>query len=278
MTNRQAAKKETRALTDTELRGIWLAAGEQGWPFGSVIRILMLTGQRKQEIAALRWQEVDWERKLLVIPAERVKNRAGAHEVPLSDIALQILREARSASEASSKSGFPMSDLVFPSDTGQTPISGWSKLKAKLDSTVRGNIAGVTATERRAIRAAGALRTDTRALKADALAKINATDIAQWRIHDLRHTFITRCRDGEENADGEIVWSAPLDVLQATVNHEITAGVTARYDHGDIQRRYRVRKRELIDWWSGKLLAIVENETAYNVIKLPNRVNLPSSH
>ena len=260
MTNRQAAKKETRALTDIELRDIWLAAGEQGWPFGSVIRMLMLTGQRKQEIAALRWQEVDWERKLLVIPAERVKNRAGAHEVPLSDVALQILQEARSASEASANSGLPMSDLVFPSDTGQTPISGWSKLKAKLDTTVRGNIAGVTSTERRAIRAAGALRMDTRTLKADALAKINATEIAHWRIHDLCHTFITRCRDGEENAEGEIVWSAPLDVLQATVNHEITAGVTKVYDHGDIQRRYRLRKRELMDWWSRKLLTIVEAE------------------
>ena len=98
---------------------------------------------------------------------------------------------------------------------------------------------------------------DTRELKAAALAKISATAPVRWRIHDLRDTFITRCRDGAENTDGEIVWSAPIDVLQATVNHEITVGVTGRYDHGDLQRRYRLRKRELMDWWSRKLMLIV---------------------
>ena len=56
--------------------------------------------------------------------------------------------------------------------------------------------------------------------------KLYAVDLPDWRIHDLRHTFITRSRDGEENTDGEIVWSAPLDVVQATVNHESSSGIT----------------------------------------------------
>ncbi len=265
MTNRQPPKKEARAIADAELRAIWQAAGQQGWPFGSVISLLMLTGQRKMEIAALRWEEVDWDRKLLILRAERMKNRAGAHEVPLTDNALEILRGAQAACEVTrNKSG-----LVFPSDTGATPISGWNKLKAKLDRTVRGNMVGLSEAEQRAIRAGGALRADTRQLKADALAKVAGTAIAPWRIHDLRHTFITRCREGEENAEGEVIWSAPLDVLQATVNHEITAGVTATYDHGDLQRRYRLRKRELMEWWSRKLLTIVEGAAGDNVVQLP---------
>ncbi len=266
MTNRQAPVKETRALTDDELRAIWHAAGTQGLAFCGIIRLLMLTGQRKTEIAAMRWEEVDFERKLLILPAERVKNRAGAHEVPLTDPAMRILRDARVAYDALGLD----SGLVFPSETGETPISGWAKLKRNLDQTVRGEIAGLAESDWRAIRAGGALRAETRQRKAAAHARIEEISSDPWRIHDLRHTFITRCRDGEENSAGEVTWSAPLDVLQATVNHEITAGVTQRYDHGDIQRRYRFRKRELLEWWSRKLLAIVDGEQSCVVVQMPN--------
>lgn len=266
MSNRQPPKKVTRALDDGELAAIWLAAREQGWPFGSIIRLLMLTGQRKTEIALLRWEEVDWDRKLLVIPADRVKNRAGAHEVPLSEPALEILREAAEAYDAltgRADPDAPRTGLVFPSASGcETPISGWSKLKPKLDRRVRGMLAGLTDREWRLVQTVGFPSAENEQAKVAALAKIEAVTFAPWRIHDLRHTFITRCRDGEENAEGEIVWSAPLDVLQATVNHEITAGVTARYDHGDVQRRYRLRKRELMDWWARKLMILVCQEQA----------------
>src|SRR5256885_7702404 len=71
----------------------------------------MLTGQRRREIAFLRWEEVDFERKLLTISADRVKNRAGAHEVPITPTLETILREAKANCEAlDDKSG-----LVFPS-------------------------------------------------------------------------------------------------------------------------------------------------------------------
>ena len=85
-----------------------------------------------------------------------------------------------------------------------------------------------------------------------------ATDAPQpWRLHDLRHTFITRARDGDQNNDGEVTWSAALDVVQATVNHSMSEGVTGLYDHGDIARRYRLKRRELAEWWSVKLAKIV---------------------
>lgn len=277
MTNRQPPKKVTRSLTNDELRDVWAAAGQQGWPFGSIIRLLMLTGQRKTEIAAMRWQEVDWDRKLLILPAERVKNRAGAHEVPLSEPALAILKQALENCEALARpddegAGVKPTDLVFPSDTGVTPISGWNKLKAKLDRIVKGNRAGVTDDEWKLVLGRGFARKDLQSVKDAALLKIESSAFEPWRIHELRHTFITRCRDGEENAEGEVVWSAPIDVLQATVNHEITVGVTKAYDHGDLQRRYRLRKRELLDWWARKLTVIVgEAEPQDNVVPLPAR-------
>ncbi len=277
MTNRQPPKKVTRSLTSAELKDIWSACGQQGWPFGSIIRLLMLTGQRKTEIAAMRWQEVDWDRKLLILPAKRVKNRAGAHEVPLSEPALAILKEALAACEAlarpnDEREGVLPTDLVFPSDTGETSISGWNKLKAKLDRIVKGNRAGVTDEEWELVLGRGFARKDFQPVKEQALAKIESAALEPWRIHDLRHTFITRCRDGEENAEGEVIWSAPLDVLQATVNHKLTAGVTATYDHGDLQRRYRLRKRELLDWWARKLMLIVgEAEPQDNIVQKPVR-------
>lgn len=262
MTNRQARKKITRSLTDPELRRIWNATERLGWPFGSVVRLLMLTGQRKNEIAGLRWHEVDFDRKLLILSAERVKNRKGSHEVALTESALDILRDARDHCEArldpiSRPDGLLPSDFVFPSETGKTQISGWNKLKTRLDRTTRGQRGGVTEKEWRAIRAGGAVTQATKSIKREAQAKIASVCLEPWRIHDLRHTFITRCRDGDENKDGEVVWSAPIDVLQAAVNHEITVGVTRTYDHGDVQKRYRFRKRELMEWWESRLRAIV---------------------
>lgn len=265
LTPRQAPVKETRALTDEELQAVWSAAGRVGWPYGSVVRALMLTGQRRREIAFLQWDEVDFDRKLLTISADRVKNRAGAHEVPITPALETILRDAQDRCDALGDE----SGLVFPSGVTGGPLAGWHRLKKLFDRDIRAESARLTDVERRALRAGGALRAETRARKAQAMARIARTNLAPWRLHDLRHTFITRCRDGEENAEGEIVWSAPLDVLQATVNHQISAGVTDRYDHSDLQRRYRLRKRELLDWWSRKLLSIVgEAEPVDNVVPL----------
>ena len=254
LTPRQAPSKMTRALSNDELRGIWIAAGRVGWPYGAVIRALMLTGQRRREIAWLGWDEVDFDRRLLIISSKRVKNRAGAHEVPITEALEAILRQAKAACDAlGDKSG-----LVFPSAVTGGPLGGWTRLKKRLDREIRAELASLTDADRRALRAGGALRPDTRARKVTAVAQIASTKLKPWRLHDLRHTFVTCCRTGDENAEGELVWSASLDVLQATVNHQISAGVTDRYDHSNLQRRYRLRKRELLEWWSRKLLSVVQ--------------------
>jgi len=265
LTPRQAPVKETRALADDELRAVWAAAGRVSWPYGLVIKALMLTGQRRREIAFLRWDEVDFDRKLLTVSVDRVKNRAGAHEVVITPALEAILKDAKANCEAlGDKSG-----LVFPSGVTGGPLAGWNRLKNLLDRDLRAELAGLTEEDRRAVRAGGALTDQTRTRKAQAMERINENTLTPWRLHDLRHTFVSRCRAGDENEEGEIVWAPALDALQAVVNHEITMGVTATYDHSDLQRRYRLQKRTLAQWWERKLMVIVgEAEPEDNVVPL----------
>ena len=109
-----------RVLSDSEVRQVWTAAGEMGWPFGPLIRLLLLTGQRRDEVGALRWSEVDLKAKVWVLPAARAKNGV-EHAIPLSAQVLDILN------------GLPqVGDLVFTTN-GKTPVSGFSKAKLRID-------------------------------------------------------------------------------------------------------------------------------------------------
>jgi integrase len=77
-----------RVLSQDELRKLWCSLGDD--EFSNIARLLLLTGQRRNEIGHLRWSEVDLMRKMIVLPAERTKN-GRQHELPLSTQALAIL-------------------------------------------------------------------------------------------------------------------------------------------------------------------------------------------
>jgi len=116
--------KETardRVLTNDELRTIWHAANDEGFPFAQFVQLLMLTGQRRGEISGMRWSEIDLNEAVWTLPASRVKN-GRLHIVPLPQMAIDILR---------STSRFLESDLVFTTN-GKTPISGFGRLKPRL--------------------------------------------------------------------------------------------------------------------------------------------------
>ena len=98
------------------------AADAEGYPFGDALKLLVLTGQRRGEVAEMRWSEIDLQRGLWSIPAERTKN-GRAHEVPLSLPALTILK---------SVPHFLNSDYVFTT-IGRKPISGFGRVKDRLD-------------------------------------------------------------------------------------------------------------------------------------------------
>lgn len=116
-----------RALTDDELRHIWKAAGELGYPFGPMFQLLMLTGQRRGEWASAARSEVDTARKVLEVPKARYKGGRD-HVVPLPDPAWAIFE------------GLPEWEgndyFLLSTRDGKVPVSGFSKAKARLDAAV----------------------------------------------------------------------------------------------------------------------------------------------
>src|SRR5262249_26446273 len=73
-----------RVLNDNELGNVWRAADQLGGPFGVLVKLLMLTGQRRDEVARMTWREVDLASRLWTLPKERSKN-GQPHDIPLSD-------------------------------------------------------------------------------------------------------------------------------------------------------------------------------------------------
>ncbi len=78
----------SRVLSDAELAAIWRAAPDND--YGRIVRLLMLTAQRRDEIGGLQWPEVDIDGKTIVLPPDRTKNRR-EHELPLSTMTLNVL-------------------------------------------------------------------------------------------------------------------------------------------------------------------------------------------
>jgi integrase len=115
-------KSRDRVLTDDELKAVWKAADELAWPFGRIVQLLILTGQRREEVAGTTWGEFNLETRVWKLPRGRVKNDAG-HDVPLSVEAIELIQGLPRLSGC---------DLVF-STTGESAVSGFSKAKDKLD-------------------------------------------------------------------------------------------------------------------------------------------------
>ena len=113
-------KSRDRVLTDDELRRVWNAAGQIGDPiYGAVVRVLILTGQRRGEVAGMEQAELDLEGRLWSLPKERTKN-ARAHDVPLSPQAIIVINKIPRTSER----------FVF-SFNGEAPINSGSFGKPK---------------------------------------------------------------------------------------------------------------------------------------------------
>jgi integrase len=152
-------RERERALTPEELRILWRALDRTRYPFGPVYKLLLLTGQRRGEVAGMRWKELDGDG--WVLPGARAKAKQG-HRIPLSTLALEIIKGAPR-----------IGGLVFMSGRGAGPLQGWSKAKVQLDRRM--------------------LRT------VKALARMRGEDPAKatmepWKVHDLRRTAATQMR------------------------------------------------------------------------------------
>jgi len=112
-----------RVLSDAELAAVWLAASKRD--YGHIIQLLILPACRREEIAGLRWSEIDLNARTITLSSDRTKN-GKAHVVPLSNTALEILN---------TMSRRPGRDYVFGM-RGEA-FSAWSQSKAALDSALK---------------------------------------------------------------------------------------------------------------------------------------------
>jgi len=114
------SKPRERILNDAELAAVWHRADAYGWPFGRIVQLLILTGQRRGEIVGLRGSWI--EEQMIRYPTEFVKNQR-PHSIPLGDWAMEII------------DGLPEgTDLLFPSRLDdEKPYNGFSKSKVAFD-------------------------------------------------------------------------------------------------------------------------------------------------
>ena len=118
------AIKETardRVLSLEEIHSIWRASFTMGNLWGPILRLLILTGQRRSEIVKLKWDEINLNKMQMIKVGSKTKNNK-AHTTHLSAPALQTLLSIKKTEN----------DLVFTT-TGTTPVSGISKMKKRLD-------------------------------------------------------------------------------------------------------------------------------------------------
>ncbi len=115
--------KRDRVLTDDELAQVWQAAGQIGYPFGSAVQMLILTGARREEIFGLSWSEIDAD--VIRLPAERSKVKEG-RTIPLSPSALALLRTLPR---------FNKGDVVF-SFNGEKRFDNVGRAKPRMDKLI----------------------------------------------------------------------------------------------------------------------------------------------
>lgn len=216
MVKPEAPKARDRVLTDVELGAIWKASASINDPFGPFFRLLILTGQRRSEVAAINWSELDRATATWTIPADRAKNGV-AHIVPLSSLvlaeldALSLAVQIKAEEKKPDAKHWPKSGFVLTT-TGRTPISGITKAKDALD-------------------VAAAKDCDGNALPA-------------WRIHDLRRTLAT----------GFQRMGVRFEVTEAVLNHVSGAkgGVAGIYQRHD----WQAEKRAALDSWAAHIKAL----------------------
>jgi integrase len=116
LTEQMEEVSRKRFLSDDEIKMVWDSAGDDD--YGSIVRLLILTGQRRDEISELRWNEVKLDLNMISLPAERVKNDQ-EHDIPMSPAVRSIVAARR-----------PNDGLVF------APITSWSRRKLRLDAEI----------------------------------------------------------------------------------------------------------------------------------------------
>ena len=118
-----------RLLADSEIKAVWNAAEAFGFPFGTIIQLCILTGQRRSEIARLRWDCLDLDAKIVTLPPEETKN-SRQHKFLLAAMVAAIIEKL----DHSSPYLF-LARREFRTGTPAFVYNAWSKDKHNLDLT-----------------------------------------------------------------------------------------------------------------------------------------------
>lgn len=121
------AGNRDRVLSDAELGSIWMHAAAIGYPFGTIAQILLLTAQRRGEVAAMQWADIDTKGAVWMIPGEQTKN-GKPHAVPLGPKVMALLNDVPRTTSL----------YLFPArGKPDQPYSGYSKGKRELDAAAK---------------------------------------------------------------------------------------------------------------------------------------------
>lgn len=208
-----------RVLSDAEIADIWRGAAAHGPPFGPFVQVLILTLQRRDEVAGMRWSEISEDLSVWTIPSQRTKN-GRAHLVHLAPATRGILRGLIKIEGC---------DLVFPTrsrDAGKpkagdarrlAPMSGYSTMKERLDAAIAA---------------------------ARAKAGVVPAALPDWRLHDFRRTGVTRLA----------ALGTPPHVADRLLNHVQGAikGVAAVYQRYDFAQE----RMEALRAWAKHVLQL----------------------
>lgn len=175
----------TRTLTDDEIRAYWAAAEETAYPLGQFYKLLLLTGQRKSEVAGARRSEISDNRQIWTVPSERFKS-GQEHIVPLSNDAISLVRDIPKFEGENS------GDCLFSTTNGVKPINGFSRAKSALDEAM--------------------------------LKKLRETNpdatLPDWVFHDIRRTVRTRLSGLRINSEiAEMVIGHGKTGIERVYNH-----------------------------------------------------------
>ncbi len=211
-TNRPAEpKSRERVLTDSELAEIWATFGDDD--YGRIVKLLMLTAQRRDEVGGMRWTELDSDKNVWTIPSTRTKNHR-EHTVPLTDAAIALIPLRREGRE------HVFGDGPRRKGDSHRGFSGWSKSKAALDARILA----------------------TREKAADA--GVEAEPLPDWRLHDLRRTAATVMADR---------LGVLPHIVEAVLNHVSghRAGVAGVYNLARYEAEMRAALRAWADYVNG---------------------------
>ena len=223
-------KARKRVLSPDELVALWRASFALDGPRGQFVRLLMATLQRRVEVAGLPWTEVSKDKEIWHLPGFRAKNGED-HLVPLSALSMSILGELK----------WKRRGFVFPSATGETPISNFSDIKRSLDAEM------LPILQELADQRADTLDEDR-----------HKVELAAWRLHDIRRTGTTQMQQ----------LGFPIEVSERVINHHKSgeaAGIRGIYN----LYAYQPEKTRALEAWGKWLDQLIKGaEPASNVVPI----------